>query len=107
MDHSTRRISPVVSQRCWHPANISELGFALQLNNLAMRRSAILSVRVSALSLSVSLPLSGFSAGITAGGKMTRTVSSAHAATVFRQELAGRRIFFQTARTRSNAGHCP
>jgi hypothetical protein len=63
----------VASQRCWHPANISELGFALQLNNLAMRRSAILSVRVSALSLSVSLPLSGFSAGITAGGKMTRT----------------------------------
>jgi len=43
----------------------------------------------------VSLPLSGFSAGITAGGKMTRTVSSAHAATAFRQELAGRRIFFQ------------
>jgi hypothetical protein len=57
------------------PRHISELGFALQLNNLARRRSAILSVRVSALSLFVSLPLSGFSAGIAAGGKMTRTVS--------------------------------
>jgi hypothetical protein len=93
-EYAGRRIFCRIS-RCWHPANISELGFALQLNSLARCRSAILPVRVSALSVSVSLPPSGFLAGITAGRKMTRTVSSAHAATAFRQELAGRRIFFQ------------